>query len=50
MSIKKVDNYRIRLNEILGPSGTTHMGYNNLNKDEVVIKIIPRSESTYQHL
>ena len=32
MSIKKIDNYRIRLNEILGVNGNTYMGYNNLSK------------------
>jgi hypothetical protein len=46
MSIKKIDNYRIRLTEILGANGNTYMGYNNLNKEEVVVKVIPKAQST----
>jgi len=34
MPLKKIDNYRIRLTEILGASGNNkvYLGYNNISK------------------
>lgn len=43
MSLKKIDNYRIRMNQIMGVEGNTYLGFNNINKEEVVIKIFDKT-------